>query len=136
MGEPKENIGPLTVDSLLARCARRITPVVSRRSRRRGRLRRSAGGHPPALPAGGRRRDPGAIVIERNHLEWRLDPASLARIPEATCHDVGITWDELAPVLRVGDRRAAQRRHARLLQTARDRQALDAGEDHLRVFCE
>ena len=33
---------------------------------------------------------PGAIVIERNHLEWRCDPASLARIPEATGHQV--TW--------------------------------------------
>ncbi|MEU5865546.1 MULTISPECIES: rhodanese-like domain-containing protein [unclassified Nonomuraea] len=27
---------------------------------------------------------PGAIVIERNHLEWRLDPRCEARIPEAT----------------------------------------------------
>jgi rhodanese-related sulfurtransferase len=26
---------------------------------------------------------PAAIVIERNHLEWRLDPRSDARIPEA-----------------------------------------------------
>ena len=33
---------------------------------------------------------PGAIVIERNHLEWRCDPASPARIPEATSRDV--TW--------------------------------------------
>jgi rhodanese-related sulfurtransferase len=31
---------------------------------------------------------PGALVLERNHLEWRLDPASDARIPEATDHDV------------------------------------------------
>ena len=31
---------------------------------------------------------PGAVVIERNHLEWRLDPASDARIPEAVDHDV------------------------------------------------
>jgi rhodanese-related sulfurtransferase len=31
---------------------------------------------------------PGAVVIERNHLEWRCDPASAARIPEATDHDV------------------------------------------------
>jgi rhodanese-related sulfurtransferase len=29
-----------------------------------------------------------ALVIERNHLEWRLDPASDARIPEAIDHDV------------------------------------------------
>jgi rhodanese-related sulfurtransferase len=33
---------------------------------------------------------PGAIVIERNHLEWRLDPSSTGRIPEATGYD--ITW--------------------------------------------
>ena len=33
---------------------------------------------------------PAAIVIERNHLEWRLDPCSRARIPEATGH--GLCW--------------------------------------------
>ncbi len=40
-----------------------------------------------------RRRDgeiPGAIVIERNHLEWRCDPTSTARISAAVDHDV--TW--------------------------------------------
>ncbi|RVX45197.1 rhodanese-related sulfurtransferase [Nonomuraea polychroma] len=31
---------------------------------------------------------PGAIVIERNHLEWRLDPLCDARIPEATSADI------------------------------------------------
>ena len=31
---------------------------------------------------------PGALVIERNHLEWRLDPTSTARIPEAVDHDI------------------------------------------------
>ncbi|TDD34046.1 rhodanese-like domain-containing protein [Actinomadura sp. KC06] len=33
---------------------------------------------------------PGALVIERNVLEWRLDPASDARIPQATGHDVRV----------------------------------------------
>jgi rhodanese-related sulfurtransferase len=33
---------------------------------------------------------PGALVIERNHLEWRLDPTSDARIPEAVDHDVEV----------------------------------------------
>jgi rhodanese-related sulfurtransferase len=33
---------------------------------------------------------PGALVIERNHLEWRLDPTSDVRIPQAVDHDV--TW--------------------------------------------
>jgi rhodanese-related sulfurtransferase len=30
---------------------------------------------------------PGALVIDRNVLEWRLDPASPHRIPEVTDHD-------------------------------------------------
>jgi rhodanese-related sulfurtransferase len=31
---------------------------------------------------------PGAVVIERVHLEWRCDPASDAKVPEATGYDV------------------------------------------------
>lgn len=30
---------------------------------------------------------PGALVVSRNHLEWRLDPTSEARIPQAPDHD-------------------------------------------------
>jgi rhodanese-related sulfurtransferase len=30
---------------------------------------------------------PGSTVIERNHLEWRLDPASEARLPWVTGYD-------------------------------------------------
>ena len=40
-----------------------------------------------------RRRDgelPGAVVIERNVLEWRLDPASQNRLPEADAYDRAI----------------------------------------------
>jgi rhodanese-related sulfurtransferase len=33
---------------------------------------------------------PGALVVERNHLEWRFDPASDARLPEATGYDVEV----------------------------------------------
>jgi rhodanese-related sulfurtransferase len=33
---------------------------------------------------------PGAIVVERNHLEWRLDPDSDGRIPEA--RSTSIRW--------------------------------------------
>ncbi len=35
-------------------------------------------------------RFPGALIIERNVLEWRLDPASDPRIPEAASHDVEV----------------------------------------------
>ncbi|WKX18245.1 MULTISPECIES: rhodanese-like domain-containing protein [unclassified Streptomyces] len=33
---------------------------------------------------------PGALVIERNELEWRLDPQGSHRISEATDHDVRV----------------------------------------------
>lgn len=33
---------------------------------------------------------PGALVIERNVLEWRLDPTGSHRIPEATGYDVEV----------------------------------------------
>jgi len=32
----------------------------------------------------------GSLVVERNHLEWRLDPTSSARIPKAVDHDVRV----------------------------------------------
>lgn len=33
---------------------------------------------------------PGALVVERNELEWRLDPQGSHRVPEATSHDVRV----------------------------------------------
>ncbi|MCS0637658.1 rhodanese-like domain-containing protein [Streptomyces sp. LP05-1] len=33
---------------------------------------------------------PGALVIERNELEWRLDPRGNHRVPEATGHDLRV----------------------------------------------
>jgi rhodanese-related sulfurtransferase len=33
---------------------------------------------------------PGALVVERNVLEWRFDPASDARLPEATGYGVEV----------------------------------------------
>ncbi|MDD9379290.1 rhodanese-like domain-containing protein [Streptomyces sp. ZAF1911] len=33
---------------------------------------------------------PGALVVERNELEWRLDPEGSHRLPEAVDHDVRI----------------------------------------------
>ncbi|WP_405540463.1 rhodanese-like domain-containing protein [Streptomyces sp. NBC_00075] len=33
---------------------------------------------------------PGALVIERNELEWRLDPRGSHRTPQATGHDLRI----------------------------------------------
>ncbi|MCL7429894.1 rhodanese-like domain-containing protein [Streptomyces sp. NPDC052415] len=33
---------------------------------------------------------PGALVIERNELEWRLDPRGSHRVPEANSHDLRV----------------------------------------------
>ncbi|MEV6589204.1 rhodanese-like domain-containing protein [Streptomyces acidicola] len=33
---------------------------------------------------------PGALVVERNELEWRLDPQGSHRAPEATTHDLRV----------------------------------------------
>lgn len=33
---------------------------------------------------------PGALVIERNELEWRLDPQGSHRVPEAVSHDLPV----------------------------------------------
>ncbi|WP_184939901.1 rhodanese-like domain-containing protein [Kitasatospora kifunensis] len=44
-------------------------------------------------PAAQRAREgqlPGVLVIERNVLEWRLDPAGSHRIPEATGYDLPV----------------------------------------------
>lgn len=44
-------------------------------------------------PTAQRRREgeiPGALIVDRNVLEWRLDPASPHRLPEVTGHDQAI----------------------------------------------
>ncbi|MEV7289425.1 rhodanese-like domain-containing protein [Streptomyces sp. NPDC093252] len=33
---------------------------------------------------------PGAVIVERNELEWRLDPHGSHRLPEATGHDLHV----------------------------------------------
>ncbi|GAA1598236.1 rhodanese-like domain-containing protein [Streptomyces globosus] len=33
---------------------------------------------------------PGALVVERNELEWRLDPQGSHRLPEAVSHDLRV----------------------------------------------
>lgn len=33
---------------------------------------------------------PGAVIVERNELEWRLDPLGSHRIPQATAHDLAV----------------------------------------------
>jgi rhodanese-related sulfurtransferase len=85
----------VTIDDLLAasrRGVQRLTPEETVTAARRGALvvdtrteaqRRRQGELPPELL-------PGVLVIDRTVLEWRLDPTSDARIPEATGADLRV----------------------------------------------
>ncbi|MEQ4724266.1 rhodanese-like domain-containing protein [Nonomuraea sp. B19D2] len=88
MAEPEESTRPLTTGDLLAAARagfRRLHPAEAATAITRGARLVDTRPHFQRAADG---EIPGAIVIERNHLEWRLDPAGLARIPEATGHDV------------------------------------------------
>jgi rhodanese-related sulfurtransferase len=91
--ETARNAAPPTIADVLSRARRRIrrySPEEAAEALARGALlvdtrpqwQRDRDG---AFPA-----DPNVLVIERNHLEWRLDPASDARIPQAIDHDVEV----------------------------------------------
>jgi rhodanese-related sulfurtransferase len=79
-----------TIDELLERVRARIDrvhPVEAARRLAAGALLVDT------RPVEQRDRDgevPGAVVIDRNVLEWRLDPASPYRIPEVTGYDLDV----------------------------------------------
>ena len=78
---------PLTVDELLDRARRhlvRVKPDQAATELAQGALLVDI--RPSEQRAEGE--IPGATVIDRNVLEWRLDPTSKWRIPEVTGHDV------------------------------------------------
>jgi rhodanese-related sulfurtransferase len=78
---------PLTVDELLARARRhlvRIEPAQAAAELEQGALLVDI--RPAEQRADGE--IPGATVIDRNVLEWRLDPASPSRIAAADGYDV------------------------------------------------
>lgn len=79
-----------SIDDVLAAARSRI----ARYSPEEAAARVAAGAHLVDIrPAANREAEgtvPGALVIERIHLEWRLDPQSDARIPEATDHSVEV----------------------------------------------
>ena len=82
--------GARTVDDLLAEARARIERVTPRAAA----ARVAAGAHLVDIrPAAQRAREggvPGSLIVERNVLEWRFDPASDARLPEATDYDVDV----------------------------------------------
>ena len=82
--------GARTIDELLRDVRARIDRVDPHEAARR--LARGAL-LVDTRPVDQRERDgevPGAVVVDRNVLEWRLDPASPWRIPEVTGYDLEV----------------------------------------------
>ena len=81
---------PRTIDDLLAEARARIVRVTPHEAA----ARVAAGAYLVDIrPAAQRAREgevPGSLVVERNVLEWRFDPASDARLPQATGYDVDV----------------------------------------------
>jgi rhodanese-related sulfurtransferase len=82
--------GALSVDQMLAQARaglRRLTPVQAHEAVAGGALLVD-------IRAGWQRAEegevPGALVVERNHLEWRFDPASDSRLPQVTGYDLQV----------------------------------------------
>ena len=82
--------GARTIDQLLAEARARLERVTPHEAA----ARVAAGAVLVDIrPAAQRRREgevPGSLVVERNVLEWRFDPASDARLPQATGYDVDV----------------------------------------------
>ena len=79
--------GARTIDEILAEARarlRRLTPVEAFRDQSGGAVLVDIR---PASQRAVEGEVPGSVVIERNHLEWRLDPASDARLPWVTGYD-------------------------------------------------
>ena len=79
--------GARTIDEILASARTRLVRVTPRQA-----FRELSGGsvlvdiRPAALRAAAGE-IPGSVIVERNHLEWRLDPGCDARLPWVTGYD-------------------------------------------------
>ena len=90
MSAPTRPEGARSIDELLAEARRRIDRVTPEQA-----AARLAEGAllVDTRPVAQRAREgavPGALIVERNVLEWRFDPLSDARLPEATGYDVEV----------------------------------------------
>jgi rhodanese-related sulfurtransferase len=79
--------GARTIDEILASARARLVRVTPRQA-----FRELSGDGVlvdirPAAQRAAQGEIPGSIIVERNHLEWRLDPCSDARLPWVTGYD-------------------------------------------------
>jgi rhodanese-related sulfurtransferase len=87
---PARPAGARSIDELLADARSRLVRVTAQEAA----ARLAAGAILVDIrPAAQRAREgevPGALVVERNVLEWRFDPLGDARLPEATGFDIDV----------------------------------------------
>ncbi|WP_405084961.1 rhodanese-like domain-containing protein [Microbispora sp. NBC_01389] len=87
---PVRPTGARSIDEILAdsrRRLRRLTPEEAYGRVQAGALLVDIR---PAAQRAAEGEVPGALIVERNVLEWRFDPAQDARLPEATGYDVEV----------------------------------------------
>jgi rhodanese-related sulfurtransferase len=82
--------GARTVDELLAEARARLDRLAPKEVLQAQREGAVLVDIRPASQRAGTGIIPGALVVERNVLEWRFDPASDARLPEAGSYDLHI----------------------------------------------
>ncbi|WP_235928227.1 rhodanese-like domain-containing protein [Goekera deserti] len=82
--------GALSIDDLLAQARSRIVRVTAPQAAARVAEGAVLVDIRPAAQRAQEGEVPGALVVERNVLEWRFDPASAHRLPEATGYDVDV----------------------------------------------
>jgi rhodanese-related sulfurtransferase len=87
---PSRPAGARSIDQLLAEARSRITRLLPGQAAARLREGAVLVDIRPAAQRALEGDVPGALVVERNVLEWRFDPASDARLPEATGYDVEV----------------------------------------------
>lgn len=87
---PSPPVGARTIDQVLADARARLTrltPVQAAKARHDGAVIVDIR---PAAQRAAEGEIPDTLIIERNVLEWRFDPASDAKLPEATGYDLQV----------------------------------------------
>ena len=79
--------GARSIDEILAAARARLGRVTARAAFGEWRDGATLVDIRPAAQRAAQGEIPGSLVVERNHLEWRFDPASEARLPWVTGYD-------------------------------------------------
>jgi rhodanese-related sulfurtransferase len=87
---PARPPGARSVDQLLLEARSRIRRLQPEQAAARMRAGAVLVDIRPAAQRAEQGEVPGALVVERNVLEWRFDPASGARLPEVTGYDLEV----------------------------------------------